>query len=94
MAKHGRTVTLGARKRRGVGESGCMPESGDWARVRLSRCLHMAYPLEPVPQAFDDLATAIENEEITRLLREIEAFENERLDRIARVLSRHHGNDN
>ncbi|WP_225008583.1 MULTISPECIES: hypothetical protein [Novosphingobium] len=89
MAKRGRTVTLGARKARRR-----IVESGDWARTRLSRCLQMAYPLQPVPQAFDDLAYAIENEEISRLLREIEDLENERLDHISRVLSRHHVNDN
>ena len=88
MAKRGRTVMLGAFRRRGVAES------TDWARARLSRCLHMAYPIQPVPQAFDDLAYAIENEEITRLLREIEDLESERLDRVSRVLSRHHVNDN
>ncbi|WP_225205841.1 hypothetical protein [Novosphingobium huizhouense] len=54
----------------------------------------MAYPIQPVPQAFDDLAYAIENEEITRLLREIEDLESDRLDRLGRVLSRHHCNDN
>lgn len=88
MARQGRTVTLGARKRRGL------IESTEWARARLTRCLQMAYPIQPVPQAFDDLAYAIENEEITRLLREIEDLENDRLDRLGRVLARHHCNDN
>ncbi|MCW1381580.1 hypothetical protein OLX02_01970 [Novosphingobium sp. KCTC 2891] len=87
MARQGKTVRIGTRRRG-------LPESTDWARARLSRCLQLAYPLQPVPQHFDDLAFAIENEEIARLLGEIADLENERLDRMSRVLSRHHGNDN
>lgn len=89
MAKHGRTVSLGVRKARRR-----IAESGEWARTRLSRFLQLAYPLQPVPQTLDDLAYAIENEEIARLLQEIEDLESERLNHITRVLSRHHANDN
>jgi hypothetical protein len=88
MARREQKVRIGSKKARRL------PESIDWARARVTRCLQLAYPIQPVPQAFDDLAFAIENEEVARLLRELEDIENDRLDRISRVLSRHHGNDN
>lgn len=89
MAKRSRTITLRAGKaRRGSAERGAFAPAGTF------RCLQMAYTLQPAPQAFDDLAFAIDNEEITRLLREIADIESERLDRLGRVLARHHANDN
>ncbi|BEU99716.1 hypothetical protein [Novosphingobium olei] len=88
MDSRGRKLSVGANR------IGRLVESSDWARARLTRCLQMAFPIQPVPQAFDDLAFAIDNVEITRLLRELEDIENERLDRLGRILSRHHCNDN